>query len=194
MPRTRETNEEIRRMTSEKILQAAMELFISKGFHSASIDEIAKQADISKGLLYHYYKGKENLIDAMVVMRVGELIKVMETAVLQETPVEQLLFIIEGSLENVREQPMIFRFYINLLTQAKGDKVLSKYTMKLQKEYEKQFEVQTEIFEKLGVSNAKMKSLHFSSTLQGIMLMYSTYPNLYPLEKIKNEVIKEFCN
>ncbi|MFS1515058.1 TetR/AcrR family transcriptional regulator [Bacillus sp. SCS-151] len=194
MPRTRETNEEIRRITSGKILQAAMELFISKGFHSTSIDEIAKQADISKGLLYHYYKGKENLIDAMVVMRVGELIKVMETAVLQETPVEQLLFIIEGSLENVREQPMIFRFYINLLTQAKGDKVLSKYTMKLQKEYEKQFEVQTEIFEKLGVSNAKMKSLHFSSTLQGIMLMYSTYPNLYPLEKIKNEVIKEFCN
>ncbi|WP_214482221.1 TetR/AcrR family transcriptional regulator [Bacillus sp. SM2101] len=194
MPRTRETNEEIRRITSEKILQAAMELFISKGFHSTSIDEIAKQADISKGLLYHYYKGKENLIDAMVVMRVGELIKVMKTAVLQETPVEQLLFIIEGSLENVREQPMIFRFYINLLTQAKGDKVLSKYTMKLQKEYEKQFEVQTEIFEKLGVSNAKIKSLHFSSTLQGIMLMYSTYPNLYPLEKIKNEVIKEFCN
>ncbi|MDX8366060.1 TetR/AcrR family transcriptional regulator [Cytobacillus sp. IB215665] len=194
MPRTRETNEKIRRLTSEKILQTAMELFISKGFHSTSIDEIAKQADISKGLLYHYYKGKENLIDAMVEIRIEELIKVMETAVSQETPVEQLLFIIEGSLENVHKQPLIFRFYINLLTQAKQDKVLSKYTMNLQKEYEKQFEVQTEIFEKLGVSNAKMKSLHFSSTLQGIMLMYSTYPNLYPLEKIKNEVIQEFCN
>ncbi|MGM7685248.1 TetR/AcrR family transcriptional regulator [Cytobacillus sp. Hm23] len=190
MPRTKETNEKIRRLTSEKILRTAMELFISKGFHSTSIDEIAKRADISKGLLYHYYKGKENLIDAMV----EELIKVMETAVLQETPVEQLLFIIEGSLENVRKQPMIFQFYINLLTQAKQDKVLSKYTMKLQKEYEKQFEVQTEIFEKLGVSNAKMKSLHFSSTLQGIMLMYSTYPNFYPLEKMKNEVIQEFCS
>ncbi|RED35497.1 TetR family transcriptional regulator [Brevibacillus brevis] len=33
-------------------------LFIKKGYHATSIDDVAKQAEISKGLLYDYYKGK----------------------------------------------------------------------------------------------------------------------------------------
>ncbi|MFS1511594.1 hypothetical protein VQL36_04040 [Chengkuizengella sp. SCS-71B] len=96
-------------------------------------------------------------------------------------------------MENVSRKPRVFRFFLNLLTQPKHDKVLAKYSNKLQSEFDKQFEVQSEMFEKLGVSNAKMKSVHFSSTLQGIMLMYSTYPNLFPLDEIKDQVIEEFC-
>ncbi|NDI35794.1 TetR/AcrR family transcriptional regulator [Chengkuizengella sediminis] len=193
MPRTPETNDQIRRETSEKILKVAMELFIQNGYHSTSIDEIANKAKISKGLLYHYYKGKESLLAAMVEERIEELLEVMETATTKESPVEQISYIIEGSLENVSRKPKVFRFYLNLLTQPKHDKVLAKYSNLLQAEFDKQFEVQNEMFEKLGVTNAKMKSVHFSSTLQGIMLMYSTYPYLFPLDEIKAQVIDEFC-
>jgi hypothetical protein len=49
------------------------------------------------------------------------------------------------------------------------------------------------MFEKLGVENPRMRSLYFSSALQGIMLMYSTYPKSFPLNQVKAQVIEEFC-
>ncbi|QYO64903.1 calcium-binding protein [Leptolyngbya sp. 7M] len=69
----------------------------------------------------------------------------------------------------------------------------SDSSQKLMEEQARQFEVQTTMFEKLGVENPRVRSLYFSSVLQGIMLMYSTYPTTYPLDAVKAQVIAEFC-
>ena len=44
------------------ILQEAAQLFADKGFHNASMAELAKACGVSKPLLYHYYKDKENIL------------------------------------------------------------------------------------------------------------------------------------
>jgi AcrR family transcriptional regulator len=44
------------------ILQAAASLFAARGFASSSMSELAKACGISKPLLYHYYRGKEELL------------------------------------------------------------------------------------------------------------------------------------
>jgi AcrR family transcriptional regulator len=75
MPRTQKENERIRQMTKEKIHIVAMELFIKQGYHATSINDVAKHAGISKGLLYNYYKGKEELLASMVDARIGELVR-----------------------------------------------------------------------------------------------------------------------
>jgi len=49
-----------------EIMQAAVDLFVSKGFASTKIDDIAKQAGVSKGTVYLYYSSKESLFKAMV--------------------------------------------------------------------------------------------------------------------------------
>lgn len=43
------------------ILDAAEEVFLSKGVESATMDEIARRAELSKGALYLYFKSKEEL-------------------------------------------------------------------------------------------------------------------------------------
>lgn len=80
MPRTPSENESIRRASKQQILKATMDLFCSKGYHSTSIDDVAKRAQISKGLLYHYFKGKEELLAAIVDMRINDILIVMEAA------------------------------------------------------------------------------------------------------------------
>jgi AcrR family transcriptional regulator len=193
MPRTQAENERIRRATTEQILKATMDMFLEKGYHSTSIDDVAKLAQISKGLLYHYFKGKEDLLAALVEIRLNGLLVVMNTAATKETPSQQIQYIALGALEDVRRQPEVFRFYLNLFTQPKLDPVIAKYSKMLMDEQARQFEVQTEMFKKLGVKNPRQRSLYFSSTLQGIMLMFSTYPERFPLEAIKAQVIEEFC-
>jgi len=49
-----------------EIMQAAVDLFVCKGFASTKIDDIAKQAGVSKGTVYLYYSSKESLFKAMV--------------------------------------------------------------------------------------------------------------------------------
>ena len=193
MPRTPAENERIRRASREQILKATRELFFTKGYHATSIDDVAKAAQISKGLLYHYFKGKEELLAALVDTRIEDLLFVMNAASAKTTPLEQIRHIIEGALEDVRRQPEAFRFELNMLTQPELDPVVAKYSQKLIDERAKQFQVQTQMFQNLGVANPQLRSLYFSSTLQGIALMFSTYPASFPLDEVKDQMIEEFC-
>ncbi|WP_152404039.1 TetR/AcrR family transcriptional regulator [Paenibacillus cellulositrophicus] len=193
MPRTQEENERIRQQAKAKIREAAIDLFMRKGYHATSIDDVSKHAGVSKGLLYNYYKGKEELLSAMVEARIGELIQVMEKAEALETPAEQLKHIVEGAVDNVRRSPEVFRFYLHLQTQPEADETVAKYGKLLIEESARQFQIQCRMFEKLGASDPVARSLYFSSALQGIMLMISTYPDQFPVEAMKRQIIEDFC-
>lgn len=45
----------------ERILKASIEEFAEKGYAAASTNSIAKKAKVAKGLLFYYFKSKENL-------------------------------------------------------------------------------------------------------------------------------------
>ncbi|MBD8137379.1 TetR/AcrR family transcriptional regulator [Bacillus sp. CFBP 13597] len=194
MPRTSEENDRIRQASKEKIRAAAMELFIKQGYYATSISDIAKQAGISKGLLYNYYKGKEELLSEMVESRIKEVMEVMEEAFTLNTPREQLEHIINGAIDNIHQKPEVHRFYLHLQTQPESDEELIKYSHLIIEENARQFEFQCKVFESMGETEPRKRSLYFSSVLQGIMLMISTYQQGFPKEEIKNQIINEFCN
>ncbi len=194
MPRTPEENDRIRQASKEKIRAAAMELFMKKGYYATTISDIAKHADISKGLLYSYYKGKEELLSEMVENRIREVVEVMAGAVDLPTPNEQIVYIVNGAIDNIRNNPEVHRFYLHLQTQPEADEELVKYSRLLIEGNTKQFELQCEIFEKMGDEDPRKRSLYFSTVLQGAMLMLSTYPENFPADELKDWIIGEFCN
>ncbi len=51
--------------TEEKILEAAKNVFISKGMEGARMQEIADEAGINKALLHYYFRSKEKLFEAI---------------------------------------------------------------------------------------------------------------------------------
>ena len=48
--------------TREKLLVAAIELYMEKGYHDTTVDEIAKGAGLSTGIAYRYFKNKKELL------------------------------------------------------------------------------------------------------------------------------------
>lgn len=54
-----------KRARQELILNAAQEVFLSKGFEQTTIEDIADKAELSKGTLYLYFKSKEDLYVAV---------------------------------------------------------------------------------------------------------------------------------
>jgi AcrR family transcriptional regulator len=67
----------------QEIAQAAFDVFAEKGYAAARIDDVARGAGISKGLMYVYFKTKEELFKAVVkgvvVRRVDQLIENVES-------------------------------------------------------------------------------------------------------------------
>jgi TetR/AcrR family fatty acid metabolism transcriptional regulator len=52
--------------TRERILEAALDVFASKGYHDARLDDIVETAHVSKGSIYFYFPNKERLFLALV--------------------------------------------------------------------------------------------------------------------------------
>ncbi|HPE32399.1 MAG TPA: TetR/AcrR family transcriptional regulator [Parvularculaceae bacterium] len=62
----------------EKILQAAERCFVASGFHGARMAQIAKEAGMSPGHVYHYFDSKEQIIAEMVRAHSGEKREMVE--------------------------------------------------------------------------------------------------------------------
>jgi AcrR family transcriptional regulator len=52
--------------TRAKIMESAIKLFSNQGFNKASVDDICKEAGISKGAFYHHFKSKQELFLALL--------------------------------------------------------------------------------------------------------------------------------
>jgi len=52
--------------TEERILKEAMRLFLERGYHGTSIDDITQAAGLTKGAFYWHFKSKENLLKRII--------------------------------------------------------------------------------------------------------------------------------
>ena len=51
--------------TRTLILQAAVEVFFTEGFTNATLEKIAKQANVTRGAIYWYFKNKKDIFKAL---------------------------------------------------------------------------------------------------------------------------------
>src|SRR5271166_5767661 len=78
------TPERRRQQTREHLLQAAAQVFAERGFHGASLDEVASVAGFTKGAVYSNFKNKEDLFLALLESRYAQEMEVLRETL--ETP------------------------------------------------------------------------------------------------------------
>ena len=64
----------------QEILRAARELFVSKGFHDTTLEEIAQHAEFGKGTLYNYFSSKEELFFGILEQAIEETLAIARTS------------------------------------------------------------------------------------------------------------------
>ncbi len=97
-----------------EIIDAAEQLFFSKGFEHVTMDEIAAQAELSKGTLYLYFKSREDLHYA-IVMRGLEILNrlIREVYDARRKGLENILEMGEAYIRFFREHTYYFRAIIS---------------------------------------------------------------------------------
>lgn len=106
----RKQREKARRRNN--IIDAAENLFASKGFKATTMDDVAAAAELAKGTLYLYFKSKEDLYFAMVLRCLGTIRHRLEdTAQSSQSSLEMLRGFSRSFYEFIKEKP----YYAKLL-------------------------------------------------------------------------------
>lgn len=94
-----------------KILTAALDLFVDKGYHNVSIHEVQKQADVSIGSIYKHFGGKEGIAQALYKHILNEVDELIDRVIKDiHTPIEQLEEIIKQLFEHTETHKKIISF------------------------------------------------------------------------------------
>lgn len=67
-----------------EILDAAQALFVQKGYEKATVNDILERVEIGKGTFYHYFKSKEDVMNAVISRMIGDVVSA--TTAIAENP------------------------------------------------------------------------------------------------------------
>jgi AcrR family transcriptional regulator len=68
----------VRSAKRQQILDAATRVFAGRGYHGARVSDIAREAGIAYGLVYHYFRNKEEILDTIFAERWGAFLEVVD--------------------------------------------------------------------------------------------------------------------
>ena len=105
-----DTRKEKKERRRQEILYAALELFVTKGYAATKITDIAKSANMSRGLMFHYFESKEKLYEELIRMGLEG------TAYPGEQKCEHVIDFFMNFTEELfaymKEQPVVAKFFV----------------------------------------------------------------------------------
>lgn len=123
-PRSASVNEELRRRSRERLLQATVELVAERGYEATTLGDIADRAGAARGLVSYYFPGKRQLLQSAV----HRLMHLTLEAALEREPLpegpdagrERLARAIDTILGLARDRPRLMRTHMAGILQADG--------------------------------------------------------------------------
>jgi AcrR family transcriptional regulator len=98
------------------ILEAARKVFAKKGFHEATVEDIADAAGVAKGTVYLYYESKRDIYFAALKFGIGQMYSLLlEELSRVSTPQEKLKALISTKLAYCDENRDFFKIYYSEL-------------------------------------------------------------------------------
>jgi TetR/AcrR family fatty acid metabolism transcriptional regulator len=115
LPHRTNAQEDKRRL----LLDAAVRVFARKGYHAARVGDIAEEAGVAYGLLYHYFSSKEEVLRSVFRETWRALIATIESVEQAgDPPREQLRKVAEILLRSWRRDPDLVRVLVLEVTRS----------------------------------------------------------------------------
>jgi|AntAceMinimDraft_17_1070374.scaffolds.fasta_scaffold151501_1 AcrR family transcriptional regulator len=193
-PRTEEQFEKIREKSRKLIINTAMELFAYYGYHSTTIEKISKKAGISKGLIYNYYKSKDELLEIVLLQGFDFFNEMSEISQIEISAYEKLQLLLENFTTSLQENLPFWKLYQNIISQPS---IMHKLT-KFKEYYESIFgPLLMSIFIRLygneiSEQEIQIEMMLFAAFLDGIAFDYVIMGEEYPLNAIAQRLLRKY--
>ena len=180
---------EIRRA---EIMDAAMLLFMEKGYANTTTQDIVDKVNISRGLLYYHFKNKEDILYCLVERYSEKLLSVIHVIVYDDdkTAIEKIRAFIDATIistDNVSAEGTELQKTVDL---EENRYMLDKLSHKL-------IEKLTIYFERIinqGISEKVFSVKYPSETAEFLMTAYVFVSNNIGIITSKKEPVKDYLN
>jgi AcrR family transcriptional regulator len=189
-PRTEQQFEVIRETRKREIMDTALELFAKDGFDKTSISKIAIKAGISKGLLYNYFSGKEDLIKTIIFNGLDSLTGYIDPNHDGVLTRDELQYFIEEFFNALEKNHNYWRLYFTLFFQQHVLQLVEKRLIVMIHTYMKML---IQYFKSRGSDDPETDAIMLGAMLDGIGFHFMANTTGLPVEKIKQKLIKMYC-
>jgi TetR/AcrR family fatty acid metabolism transcriptional regulator len=101
------------------ILNAAVRVFARQGFHACRVSDIADEAGVAYGLVYHYFASKDEILDTLFLERWNVMLELIRDVDAKPLPVrEKLEAIASFIVDSYRHDPDLMKVIIVEVTRA----------------------------------------------------------------------------
>jgi TetR/AcrR family transcriptional regulator, fatty acid metabolism regulator protein len=101
------------------ILDAAVRVFARQGFHACRVSDIADEAGVAYGLVYHYFASKDEVLDTLFIERWEVMLDVIRDVDAEPVPVREKLGAIAAFIiDSYRHDPDLMKVIIVEVTRA----------------------------------------------------------------------------
>jgi AcrR family transcriptional regulator len=101
------------------ILDAAVRVFARQGFHHCRVSDVADEAGVAYGLVYHYFDSKEEILNTLFRERWEVMLEAIAEIDARELPVRDKLYSIAGFIiDSYRHDPDLMKVIIVEVTRA----------------------------------------------------------------------------
>ena len=101
------------------ILDAAIRVFARQGFHSCRVSDVADEAGVAYGLVYHYFNSKEEILNQVFSERWQLMLDAIAEIDRQEVPARDKLYMVASFIiDSYRHEPELMKVIIVEVTRA----------------------------------------------------------------------------
>ncbi len=175
----------------ERVIEVATTLFAELGFENTSVAKICETADVSKGLLYHHFNSKDDLLREIFNQNTAKMMEMNQH--LPSTPPtrESLIEFIKLFFTQLKDDKLFFQLNLNIMFQPSTRKILSGL---IKERSELLLDSVKVFFDEISPENSKAASYLFIAQLDGIAIDYLSVFDTYPLEDIREHLITMYIN
>jgi TetR/AcrR family fatty acid metabolism transcriptional regulator len=102
-----------------QILDAAVRVFARQGFHACRVSDIAREAGVAYGLVYHYFNSKEQVLNELFTERWSLLLSAVEEIDARPIPPREKLDAVAGFIiDSYRHDPELMKVIVVEVTRA----------------------------------------------------------------------------
>ena len=187
MPKTKEQNQEIRRNRKLQIIEAAYKLFAEKSPAEVSIAMIAKEAGVSKGLMYSYFINKEALQEEIMNQTMDQIISLFMIDGKTINGPEDFNRRISRLFDHVKENVRTWRIYTQIaLLPSMSKYFFSEKTQNMMECYQKQL---SEYLLSQGFKDPLKEIVIIGSLIDGACIQYVSAPEFIEINIVRNHII-----
>ena len=180
-----------------EILEAAMAVFASKGFHRAKMEEVAAAAGIGKGTIYEYFTSKPQLLQSLHGHMLGKLKDYYgEKLKGIEEPPDILRHFLAAALASFREWEPFFYVFCDVWAEAGRAGQQNLLRMQLREAYQSSIDDLTRVVE-AGVAGGffrceqpRLAAEHILACVDGLALHWLYDQEAFDLDKMTESLTR----